>query len=456
MSDKAILLMSGSGDRFGSCLPKQFHPISGKKVYLHTLERIVHSALFEQIILVCHPDWVEGVTQEITPYTQSGYAKNILVVPGGKSRQESSFLGLLACGDQTTHVVIHDAVRPFITSEILKQNLQGAKKWGAVDTCIPSCDTIVHSSNTESIDKIPKRSEYWRGQTPQSFSYPLIVKAHQFALASGVENASDDCSLVLAMKHPVGIILGDEHNIKITTELDLFIAEQLLRLPQIPSLSQPQSSLQGKQFAITGGTGGIGRALQRLLEKEGAHVIPIARKQTLFHADLTSFEQTQKLFDRIYEAYGPLDGLINSVGLFKIKTLSHLSSEEIQELIATNLLSLIYSCKCAKIKEGGQILNIASSAYTKGRKDYTIYSSAKAAVVNFTQGLAEELPHLRINALAPQRTNTLMRQRSFPKEDPGNLLDPEKVAEAIIDLLKCDQLTGTTIEVRKKFLEKKV
>ena len=96
------------------------------------------------------------------------------------------------------------------------------------------------------------------------------------------------------------------------------------------------------------------------------------------------------------------------------------------------------------------IVNIASSSYVRGRKNYAVYASAKAAVVNFTQGLAEEREDLLINAIVPQRTLTPMRVDNFPDEHPSTLLNPEEVAREIINLLKHNSLTGTLIEIRKK------
>ena len=99
------------------------------------------------------------------------------------------------------------------------------------------------------------------------------------------------------------------------------------------------------------------------------------------------------------------------------------------------------------LKERGHIVNIASSAYSRGSPGFSIYSSAKAAIVNFTQALAEEKPLLRINALVPERTNTSMRHSAFPHEDPATLLTPEKVAQAIINLLKQEKVTGTIVKI---------
>lgn len=220
---KALILMGGTGERFGSTTPKQFHLLAGKKVYLHTLETFLESNLFEEIILVCPPAWIPLVKEEIAHHSLCR------VISGGATRQESSFNGILACGNDARLLVIHDAVRPFITREILEENISGALQYGAVDTCIPSADTLVHAPKQMRIESIPNRAEYMRGQTPQSFDYSLIFQAHLEAKKRGICNCSDDCSLVLQSGHPVYVVMGSEHNMKITSELDLFLAEHILQ-----------------------------------------------------------------------------------------------------------------------------------------------------------------------------------------------------------------------------------
>ncbi len=206
---KALILMAGEGQRFGS--PKQFHLLADKPLYKHTLERFVASRLFDEIILVAPEGWMHD----------NGDAR---VIAGGRSRQESSYLGLLACAP-CDYVVIHDGVRPFVSQRILEENIAGAKKYGAVDTCIPSADTLVHAPGGKRIESIPPRADYLRGQTPQSFAYPLILEAHR---KCSVTSATDDCSLVLAMGKEVHIVRGEETNIKITTSFDLKLANSLL------------------------------------------------------------------------------------------------------------------------------------------------------------------------------------------------------------------------------------
>lgn len=435
---KALILMGGEGKRFNAKKPKQFVNLSGKKVYLHTVEAFLSFEEFEEILLICHPDWMHHVKKEAD-------FPRVRVIEGGLTRQDSTQRGLLACGNSTDFVVIHDAVRPFVSKEIISQNIQAVQKYQAVNTCIPSTDTIVHAKSMNTITSIPKRSAYLRGQTPQSFSYPLILEAHKQACD---QNASDDCSLVLKLNHPIHIIPGSSNNIKITHELDLFLAEQLMHMHQ-SSLSENPTSLHGKTYAITGGTGGIGSALTSYLKEKGAQPLILSKSSSDYPVDLTHFEKVAQTFQKIDQTYGPLDGLINCVGHLAVKPFNTLSSNEIDHLIQSNFHSLLYSCRCAKIKKGGQIINLSSSSFSRGRKEYTIYSATKAAIVNFTQGLAEECPELLINVLVPQRTNTPMRRNNFPKEDPTTLLSSQEVAQKIIKMLQFNQTTGTIVEIRK-------
>lgn len=427
--------MSGTGERFGSPTPKQFLNLSGKKIYLHTLETFLTFSEFEEILLVCHKEHLEEAEKNVSD-------PRVRFIEGGHTRQDSSYRGLLACGPETTHVVIHDAVRPFVTQKIIQDNLDALKKHGAVDTCIPSADTIVHAETFDTITSIPNRSKYLRGQTPQSFSYPLILESHEKALD---QNSSDDCRLVLNLNHPVHIVPGSEDNIKITNELDLFLAEQLMRHQNKPTTTTT-TSLKGKTFAITGGTGGIGSALAKLLEKEGAHPLILSKSSPTNPIDLTNFDATAALFKKL----GPIDGLINCVGHLSLKPFHSLTSQEIDHTITTNLHALLYSCHSANVKPGGHIINLSSSSFSRGRKSYTLYSSTKAAIVNFTQGLAEERPDLHINTIVPQRTATLMRTANFPNEEPATLLSPTVVAQEILTLLKQIGTTAALLEVRKK------
>jgi 2-C-methyl-D-erythritol 4-phosphate cytidylyltransferase len=213
MKHSAILLLAGSGLRFGSSIPKQFQNLLGKKVYRYSLDTLISTNFFHEILLVIQP--------EFTPYLDSHPECKIIL--GGSSRQKSVHLALKQCTN-STHVLIHDGVRPFLTKELLQLHLdkllQGFKN---VNTCIPSSDTIniVQHGN---IISIPPRSHFLRGQTPQSFDYENLYQAHE---QTNIEY-TDDCSLMLDAGHEVSYVTGNECNIKITTSLDLKIAKTIL------------------------------------------------------------------------------------------------------------------------------------------------------------------------------------------------------------------------------------
>ncbi len=438
---KAIILMGGAGKRFDSPLPKQFVHLAGKPVYRYALDTFLSFPALAEILLVVPKVFWPRIPPELVENPR------LRLVEGGATRQASSYNGLIACGDQTDYVVIHDAVRPFVSRSTLAAHLKLLAHYPAINTCIPSTDTLVHVKTPSTIDAIPNRTEYWRGQTPQSFSYQAILRAHR---QTSEHNASDDCSLITALHQEVHIVPGSERNLKITSPLDLVLAEQWLRTMPTSLPGHPRESLAGKLFAITGGTGGIGSALAEQLKKKGAHPLIISRSAPTYAADLTCSKEAASLFHTLQTAHGPLDGLINCVGSLNLQPFHSLAPSEMDALISANFHALLYSCRYVHLKKGGHIVNIASSAFSRGRKSYILYSSAKAAIVNFTQGLADERPDLRVNALVPQRTRTPLRLRNFPDDDPEMLLSPDEVAQNIVSLLERSDLTGILLEVRKK------
>ena len=208
----AILLMAGKGARFSQIIPKQFIKLNNIPLFEIALKTLSECKWIDDIILV-------GPKNFTHPY--------YTCVEGGDTRQESSYNGLLACKKNTGIVLIHDALRPFVTQRIIKENIIAAYKTGATDTCIPSSDTLVYTKDNTYLHSIPKREEFQIGQTPQSFKYPLILKAHEKTKKT---NAYDDCSLILDLKHPIEIIRGESYNFKITYPSDLMIANSMFNI----------------------------------------------------------------------------------------------------------------------------------------------------------------------------------------------------------------------------------
>jgi 2-C-methyl-D-erythritol 4-phosphate cytidylyltransferase len=217
----AIILMGGIGKRVATSLPKQFHLLGERAIYQHTLATFQNSNLFQEIILVSHIDWISKVQEKVAMFPE------VKVVCGGNTRQTSCAKGLQACSSSCEYVMIHDAVRPFVSVEILRKNVEAALKFSAVDTCIPSTDTVVMSKDSQWVDSIPLRNQFYRGQTPQTFSYPLICRAHK---ETALKEASDDCQLVIDLGIPIALVEGSEENFKITTEWDLKIAKAWVEL----------------------------------------------------------------------------------------------------------------------------------------------------------------------------------------------------------------------------------
>lgn len=226
----AIILAGGSGTRMGSDIPKQFIDIYGKPLIIHTIESFDANPNIDSIAIACKKEWQEDLRIWIRKY---GINKVQWIVDGGDTRQESIYKSLMTIGKECGEddiVVIHDSARPLISQRIINENIEGAKEFGAVDTVIPSADTIVKSIDENTIDSVPLRKELYLGQTPQSFKYSMILDAHNKAIENNNLEATDDCQLVLALNKDVHLVRGDKLNFKITTFEDLLLLKAVIKL----------------------------------------------------------------------------------------------------------------------------------------------------------------------------------------------------------------------------------
>lgn len=233
MMNIGIILAGGSGTRMGSDTPKQFIDIYGKPLIIHTIEAFDINQDIDYIAVICKKEFQEDLKIWIRQY---GISKVKWIVDGGDSRQGSVFKGIEALKDFCKGddiLVIHDSARPLISQRIITENIEFTKKYKAVDTVIPSTDTIIKSLNGEEIEEVPKRKELYLGQTPQSFEYALIKKAHEEALNNNIKEATDDCQLVLKLGHKVHLVNGDKLNFKVTTFEDLLILKSVIKLGKL-------------------------------------------------------------------------------------------------------------------------------------------------------------------------------------------------------------------------------
>lgn len=225
MKNIAIILASGTGERFGENIPKQFFEFRGKTLLEHALDTFERNKNIDKIILVTNPKF-RDLAEEIL--ARSSYTKITKVLNGGATRVESSYIGTSEAPDDA-NVLIHDAVRAFVTPKIIDDNIEALKKYEAIGTAIDTIDTIVQVDKDGVITAIPTRKYLKRVQTPQSFRATLIKQAHRLALKEENTNFTDDCGLILHYKlAPIHIVEGDELNIKITHKNDLKVIENML------------------------------------------------------------------------------------------------------------------------------------------------------------------------------------------------------------------------------------
>ncbi|WP_312647386.1 IspD/TarI family cytidylyltransferase [Aminipila sp.] len=226
-----IILAGGIGTRMGQIeRPKQFIEIYGKPIVVHTIEAFEMHKDIDQIAVVCLKEWMESLRGLIRRYELS---KVQWIIEAGETRQDSTNNALNhlrnVCNDDDI-LIIHDAARPLISSRIITENIIETKKSGAVDTVISATDTIVCSLDGKRINDIPKRKNFFLGQTPQSFKYSVITNAYDTITDEKRREATDDCKIVKAYGHEISLVMGDKINFKITTSDDLMMLKAMLKL----------------------------------------------------------------------------------------------------------------------------------------------------------------------------------------------------------------------------------
>ena len=241
---------------------------------------------------------------------------------------------------------------------------------------------------------------------------------------------------------------------KITHPLDLFIADKLFQLgsvhlPELPT--PPAGSLAGKTVVVFGGSYGIGREVILQATERGADAFSFSRSET--GTDVRDPAGIDRALQTAFDATGRIDAVVVSAAVLARGPLVEMTVQGIVEQVEVNLLapSLIARAALPYLsKTEGHLVFFTSSSYTRGRAEYSLYSAAKAAVVNLTQALADEWSDLRVrvNCINPERTRTPMRSMNFGEEPAGSLLAPDEVGKATVELLE-SAVTGMVVDVRR-------
>jgi 2-C-methyl-D-erythritol 4-phosphate cytidylyltransferase len=215
----AVVVAAGTGSRMGSQTSKQYLPLGGLPILVHTLKALQKSDLIADIVLVVG---ASDVAECQSYKEQYGISKLRKVSAGGKERQQSVRVGLDLLNNEW--VIIHDGVRPFIEAKHIELCWQAAMTHGAAVVAVPVKDTIKVADESERVSHTPDRNSLWAIQTPQAFRREDLLRAHQVAEQDSVIG-TDDASLIERIGIPVKLVKGSYSNIKITTPEDLLWAE---------------------------------------------------------------------------------------------------------------------------------------------------------------------------------------------------------------------------------------
>ena len=219
----AILLAAGLGRRMGAEIPKQFLPLGGRPLLRHALEGFERSAMVTGIVLVLRGEDMEYCRRSVLD--SHTLRKVRALVPGGAERHQSVHAGLQATDPEDEIVLVHDAVRPFVSEDLLARVVDAAVEYGAAVPGMPVRETtkVVRSGRiVETLD----RSILQSAQTPQAFRRDLLLQA--YGLVDPETVATDDATLVERLGHEVRVVEGESQNVKITTPQDLEWAEWFL------------------------------------------------------------------------------------------------------------------------------------------------------------------------------------------------------------------------------------
>jgi ribitol-5-phosphate 2-dehydrogenase (NADP+) / D-ribitol-5-phosphate cytidylyltransferase len=388
-----------------------------------------------------------------------GYTKVRQILEGAETRSDTTMRALTAIPGEDAKVLLHDAVRPLLSPRIISDCFQALDGYDAVDVAIPSADTIIEVTEENTILAVPRRANLRRGQTPQAFRLRVIKEAYARAAQDPAFEATDDCSVVLRYlpEVPIWVVPGDERNMKVTEPIDVYLADKLFQLTsrdQAPASHDDEGyrrALSGRTMVVFGGSYGIGADIADLARKHGANVKTFSRSTTRTHVERR--EDIKKAVEETLDEHGSIDYVVNTAGVLPRGPLLETSEETIYNATEVNyfapvLIAQEFFPHLRRTK--GSWLLFTSSSYTRGRSGYSLYSSAKAAVVNLTQALADEWAGdgVRVNCVNPERTGTPMRTKAFGQEPPDSLLDSMTVARASLDTL-LSAGTGHVVDLRK-------
>jgi len=208
----AVVVAAGSGTRMAGA-DKPFTEVAGRPLLAYAIGAFQDCAAIDRIVLVLSEQNLERGRDLVRGL---GCTKVAAVVPGGERRQDSVRLGLEALGE-CDYVAVHDGARPLVTPDLIERGIDAARETGAAVPAIPLADTVKEAGPDGIVLRTLDRSRLWAVQTPQVFSYELLLRAHR----EGTADVTDDAAMVEALGERVRLFEGDRRNLKVTTTADL-------------------------------------------------------------------------------------------------------------------------------------------------------------------------------------------------------------------------------------------
>lgn len=447
----AVILAGGTGSRLEKSLPKQFFKVAGKMVIEHAVDAFEKNLLIDEIAIVINSHYM-FLVEDMIIKNRWQKVKRILI--GGKERYHSSLAAVNAYHEfKYANLIFHDAARPLISQRVINDVVKSMDNYNAVDVAINSADTIVEVEN-DIITTIPDRAKMRRGQTPQAFKQEIIAKAYKLAFQDENFKASDDCGIVSKYlpEEKILVVAGEEVNMKLTYPEDTYLLDKLfqLRSVEIQNIEITKEYLAQKVLVVFGGTYGIGKSIVNLGISNEMRVYNFSRSEN--NVDVSNIENVRNALDKVFRKEKKIDFIISTAGVLYKEPLETMSYQNIFDSININYFGMINIALASLpyLKESkGHILFFTSSSYTRGRAFYSIYSSTKAATVNFVQAISQEWESfgIKVNCINPERTKTPMRMKNFGSEPEDTLLNPEAVARRCLQTLLSNH-TGQVIDVR--------
>lgn len=219
----ALVAAAGSSSRMGGETNKLFLPLYGLPVLLRTLQALDQAGSVDEIVIAAREEEILSISELCR---SDGIKKPVKVVRGGKSRAESVLLAALEADPRAEFLAVQDGARPLVTAELIERVVEKAVRCNAAAPAVPIKDTIKRVAPDGSVAETPERKNLRAVQTPQVFAADLLKAALQSAAQDGVE-VTDDCSAVERLGKVVYLVEGSEENLKITTPMDLVIAEAI-------------------------------------------------------------------------------------------------------------------------------------------------------------------------------------------------------------------------------------